>query len=238
MIWKTMLASSGIGRALLLILGVTGLVPSWGYMTNYACNKTSQIIADQGLTTTGQPGKIEFMCYDYIKTYSYMACDLDDDPQLGFNPSCNNTFSIQVYSNFQRALSVYNCKEYSRIWTCDNCTAAYKRWLCAALFRRCENSTNPPDPPTCETNFSRTNDKALPDCVMKTCQDVCYDVVRKCPVHLEFRCPPVTDFREYTTKACNNLERESQNDHASTLVISVPLLLVSLMTSVYNSWSF
>lgn len=44
---------------------------------------------------------------------------------------------------------------------------------------------------------------------MKTCQDVCYDVVRKCPVHLEFRCPPVEDVREYDIRSCNNLERES-----------------------------
>lgn len=36
-----------------------------------------------------------------------VACDADDDPSLGFNPSCNNSFAIQVFSNFERALSVY-----------------------------------------------------------------------------------------------------------------------------------
>jgi hypothetical protein len=30
--------------------------------------------------------------------YNFYACDLDKDPQLGFNPSCNNTFAIQVRS--------------------------------------------------------------------------------------------------------------------------------------------
>ena len=29
------------------------------------------------------------------------------DVSLGFNPSCNNSFAIQIYSNFERALSVY-----------------------------------------------------------------------------------------------------------------------------------
>ena len=128
------------------------------------------------------------------------------DPSLGFNPSCNNSFAIQIYSNFERALSVYSCKDYSRIWTCDNCTVAYKRWMCSALYRKCNTVVS------CPANFTRSNDKAIPECVMKTCQDVCYDVVRKCPVHLEFRCPPVTDLREYDVRSCNNLEKESTNN--------------------------
>jgi hypothetical protein len=132
---------------------------------------------------------------------------MDNDPYLGFNPSCNNTFAIQVFSNFQRALSVYSCKEYSRIWTCDNCTEAYKRWLCSALYRRCKQNDTEVSLGQCETNFTRTNSKALPDCIMKTCSDVCYDVVRKCPVHLAFRCPPLNDMREYNETNCNNMER-------------------------------
>jgi hypothetical protein len=39
-----------------------------------------------------------------------VACDADNDPSLGFNPSCNNSFAIQVFSNFERALSVYRCE--------------------------------------------------------------------------------------------------------------------------------
>ena len=62
---------------------------------------------------------------------------------------------------------------------------------------------------TCSENFTRTNDKVIPECVVKTCQDVCYDVVRKCPVHLEFRCPPVEDLREYDIRKFINLARES-----------------------------
>ena len=150
--------------------------------------------------------QIEFFCKDHVQYTA--ACDLDNDPYLGFNPSCNNTFAIQVFSNFQRALSVYSCKEYSRIWTCDNCTAAYKRWLCSALYRRCKQNDTAVSMGQCETNFTRTNSKALPDCIMKTCSDVCYDVVRKCPVHLAFRCPPLNDMREYNETNCNNMERE------------------------------
>ena len=192
-------------------------------MANYVCNSTTQLVEDQKFTVTGEPGKIEFFCKDYVKYTA--ACDMDADPQLGFNPSCNNTFAIQVFANFQRALSVYSCKEYSRIWTCDNCTAAYKRWLCSALYRKCDRNSSG----TCELNFTRTNDQAIPSCVVKTCQDVCYDVVRKCPVHLNFRCPPVNDLREYDVQSCNNLERPSTTaaSHRPTpqthLLLLIPL---------------
>jgi hypothetical protein len=178
------------------------------YMANYVCNTTKQLIEDQDFTTTSNPDKIEFFCKDYVQYTA--ACDVDIDPQLGFNPSCNNTFAIQVYANFERALSVYSCREYSRIWTCDNCTAAYKRWLCASLYRKCVKNTTD----ICEFNFTRTNHQAIPTCIVKTCQDVCYDVVRKCPVHLQFRCPPVNDLREYDVNTCNNLERPSTTSDA------------------------
>jgi hypothetical protein len=173
-------------------------------MTQYECRTFSDLVQGQNLTVADdEPDKVGFFCKEHVNYTA--ACDMDVDPALGFNPSCNNTFAIQVFSNFQRALSVYSCSEYSRIWTCDNCTVSYKRWLCAALYRRCKHSN--PSEGSCESNFTRTNDKALPDCVMKTCSDVCYDVVRKCPVHLEFRCPPLTDRREYNLTDCNNLMR-------------------------------
>jgi hypothetical protein len=165
--------------------------------------------------------QIEFFCKDYVKYTS--ACDMDPDPYLGFNPSCNNTFAIQVFSNFQRALSVYSCKEYSRIWTCDNCTEAYKRWLCSAIYRKCKQEDISISGGQCETNFTRTNSKAIPDCIMRTCSDVCYEVVRKCPVHLAFRCPPLTDIREYNITNCNNLERPMPTGASSSLSAHVRL---------------
>jgi hypothetical protein len=231
---------------LLLVMALAAVAPTSGYMTNYTCKPFSTLIAENDLTITGDPTKVEFMCKDFVN-YP-VVCDQDDDPQLGFNPSCNNTFAIQVLSNFRRALSVYNCKEYSRIWGCDNCTAAYHRWLCASVFRKCnlgaDNTTT--TLPTCESNFTRTNSKALPNCVMRTCQDVCYDVVRKCPVHLEFRCPPVIDLREYVSStewtgdnACNNLERAPCCSAASSLIFSAPLIIAStLISSAYSLLDF
>jgi len=194
-----------------------------GYMSRYTCNTTESINAAQGVTDEA------FFCKPYVN-YT-VACDADDDPSLGFNPSCNNSFAIQVFSNFERALSVYSCKDYSRIWTCDNCTVAYKRWMCSALYRKCNTLI------ACPLNFTRTNDKAIPECVMKTCQDVCYDVVRKCPVHLEFRCPPVDDVREYDVRSCNNLERESTSTagltrHGDDKMRRVLLVLLALVTSL------
>mmetsp|Transcript_8333 Transcript_8333/g.16663 ORF Transcript_8333/g.16663 Transcript_8333/m.16663 type:complete len:219 (+) Transcript_8333:37-693(+) len=203
-------------QGLLLIAALFQVVSVQSYMSRYSCNSTESILQSQGLTED------TFFCAPYVNYTS--ACDLDDDPALGFNPSCNNSFAIQIYANFERALSVYSCKEYSRIWTCDNCTVAYKRWLCSALFRMCD-----PNLP-CPSNFTRTNEKAIPDCVVKTCQDVCYDVVRKCPVHLEFRCPPVNDLREYDVKECNNLERPSTS--AGNALVSSATILAALALAV------
>mmetsp|Transcript_8891 Transcript_8891/g.20285 ORF Transcript_8891/g.20285 Transcript_8891/m.20285 type:complete len:173 (-) Transcript_8891:453-971(-) len=148
-------------RALAVVL--CSLPWTSAYMSRYSCNTTADLFKRQGLNTE------TFFCAPYVN-YS-VACDLDDDPALGFNPSCNNTFAIQVYANFERALSVYSCKDYSRIWTCDNCTVAYKRWLCSALFRKCNQDYE------CPANFTRTNARAIPDCVMKTCQVIQSDEI-------------------------------------------------------------
>ncbi|EKX37621.1 hypothetical protein GUITHDRAFT_116258 [Guillardia theta CCMP2712] len=55
----------------------------------------------------------------------------------------------------------------------------------------------------CIFNFSRTRDFALDFCVLKTCFPVCMDVVRKCPLEIEFNCPTDSDRREYDYSACN-----------------------------------
>lgn len=59
-----------------------------------------------------------------IKTQTVHAADPD---------SCNNEFAVKHFNNFQRALNVYSCEQYSKIWTCANCTDAYKRWLCSQV---------------------------------------------------------------------------------------------------------
>jgi len=215
------------------VLLLAGLLGAEAYMTNYVCNSTYELVEKQNFTRTGEADKIEFFCKDHVQYTA--ACDVDNDPYLGFNPSCNNTFAIQVFSNFQRALSVYSCKEYSRIWTCDNCTEAYKRWLCSALYRRCKQNDTAVSGGQCETNFTRTNSKAIPDCVMRTCSDVCYEVVRKCPVHLAFRCPPLTDIREYNVTDCNNMERPAPLGTGSQLKYSMGLAVMSVLIGLLQS---
>jgi len=56
-----------------------------------------------------------------------------DCKSLADPDSCNNEFAIKHFNNFQRALNVYSCEQYSNIWTCANCTDAYKRWLCSQV---------------------------------------------------------------------------------------------------------
>lgn len=128
-----------------------------------------------------------------------LACDSDLP-----DTSCNDTYAAGIFTNFGNALSVYSCEEYSRLYTCANCTESYKRWLCAVVFRRAN-----PDVACSGDSAVRGDGEAQPACVLRTCQDVCYDVVRKCPIHLGFKCPPVSDVREYAAPGdtCNNLDR-------------------------------
>lgn len=111
------------------------------------------------------------------------------------------------------------------------------RWLCSAVFQRCDDvTTTSPDPcngtclhrsdykvclhlffPLFDLFLNKKNTRgfvdnsllnvemeqagrAVPRCVLRTCFDVCYDVVRKCPVHIGFVCPPLADTREYDTQ--------------------------------------
>jgi len=70
-----------------------------------------------------------FFCEDYV---DYAAvCDQNNPAR-----SCNNLYAYEMNKNFERALKVYSCKQYSRIWTCQNCLAAYKRWLCSQIYRK------------------------------------------------------------------------------------------------------
>ncbi len=57
-----------------------------------------------------------------------------------------------------------------RLWTCDDCEAAYRAWACSVAFRRC-NTTDP-------SGF-----------MVPTCDDVCWATVRQCPATQQFSCP-------------------------------------------------
>lgn len=114
-------------------------------------------------------------------------------------------------------------KKGTRRWTCKDCRDAYKNWLCAALFRRChvpneavleaaeEEGTEIPVEQQGAICQNVTNDfcplgVTYKGCSYRTCFDVCYKVVRNCPVHLHFKCPPLSDEREYTNKECNSIK--------------------------------
>ena len=69
-----------------------------------------------------------FFCEDYVDYAA--ACDAQ------VFTSCNNSWTITMYQKFQNTLGVYSCGTYSSIWTCTNCSDAYKRWLCAISYRK------------------------------------------------------------------------------------------------------
>jgi len=70
-----------------------------------------------------------FFCDAYVDYAA--ACDL-----LKPTRSCNNKYAARMYTQFETALSVFSCKQYSRIWTCQDCKKAYKRWLCSQVYRK------------------------------------------------------------------------------------------------------
>ncbi|KAI3643242.1 hypothetical protein MP228_012797 [Amoeboaphelidium protococcarum] len=83
----------------------------------------------------------------------------------------------QSYSALKFSLYQFKCSDsesslfYSLLKTCEDCTAAYKTWICAITFPRCSAS-------------SGNNDTLL-----KPCQNVCFNVARSCPSFLNFVCP-------------------------------------------------
>lgn len=75
---------------------------------------------------------------DYQYNVSYIS---QNGSAVWDHQSGNDSFARSVYDSFIRQLSVYNCLEYNRYWTCDNCSDAYKVWLCAVLFPKCTDQT-------------------------------------------------------------------------------------------------
>merc|ERR1719389_1640546 len=96
--------------------------------------------------------------------------------------SVGATTAATYYQEFNVALSRYNCEEQYSHWNCDDCRKAYARWACMMTFPACTQT---------------------PCAMTKPCSNVCYEVVRKCPVTLGFTCPDPQDTREYTQSGCN-----------------------------------
>ncbi|TFB05096.1 Calcium influx-promoting protein ehs1 [Trichoderma ghanense] len=135
-----------------------------------------------------------------------------------------DAYAKAMYGNFQKVMMQIPCEapstqRYSLAANCDNCTAAYKQWLCAVAIPRCEdfstqsnytiprnaaqafpNGTFLPDAlrqelmQTPAFNTSRTSfiDEVIapgPYKEILPCADLCYGVVQGCPAAIGFGCP-------------------------------------------------
>ncbi|PHH89562.1 hypothetical protein CDD83_5772 [Cordyceps sp. RAO-2017] len=133
-------------------------------------------------------------------------------------------YARKVYDNFDKAMMQIPCEtpstsRYSLTRTCDDCKAAYKKWLCTIVMPRCEdfrsgnefamvrnvwqpfpNGTRLPDEEKNRLgqrpwmNASRTrfvDDEIEPGPYKEIlpCEDICYEVVQSCPANLQFTCP-------------------------------------------------
>lgn len=106
---------------------------------------------------------------------------------------------------------------FSLAVNCDDCSSAYKEWLCSVTIPRCEDysssdsflqprnagqdffngtSLDPehPDRKFTPSNRSRSSliDSEIrpgPYKEVLPCQDVCHNLVRSCPSKLQFSCP-------------------------------------------------
>ena len=79
------------------------------------------------------------------------------------------------FAKMLRVLSTFDCSQPYSYFTCDQCRAAYKRWICLMRLPRCTvgagesaDSIKAADPP---------------------CLDACTDVLRACPYNIDFSCP-------------------------------------------------
>ncbi|TVY86660.1 Calcium influx-promoting protein [Lachnellula willkommii] len=132
-----------------------------------------------------------------------------------------DNYAMQQFGFFQRVLNMTPCEttasaQYSLARTCEDCTTAYKQWLCAVAIPRCtEDSQNyvrvramgypypngsyHPDHVELGSqgafvNTSRnpvidTNVTSGPYKELLPCDDLCYNVVQSCPASMTFGCP-------------------------------------------------
>lgn len=157
-------------------------------------------------------------------------------------------FARSMYSNFEKVMMQIPCEapitsRYSLARTCDDCKAAYKRWLCTVAIPRCEDvsSTNPnallrnarqefPNGTKLDEAFVNTLRPALlasrnewidetiapgPYKEILPCDDLCYTLVQSCPASIGFGCPLPDDPRFQ-----NSYGRRSDGEGACNFPIS------------------
>lgn len=145
-----------------------------------------------------------------------------DDAQL---KSMYDDYAASKFQNFSYSLQQNQCNTtaenmYSLAVNCDNCSQAYKEWLCSVTIPRCEDYSSSddflqprnagqnffngtsleaghPDQKLSASNRSRSSliDEQIqpgPYKEVLPCQDVCHNLVRNCPASLEFSCPQGT----------------------------------------------
>eukprot|EP00995_Heteronema_vittatum_P007776 NODE_292_length_1524_cov_207.738305_g199_i1.p1 GENE.NODE_292_length_1524_cov_207.738305_g199_i1~~NODE_292_length_1524_cov_207.738305_g199_i1.p1 ORF type:complete len:267 (+),score=34.90 NODE_292_length_1524_cov_207.738305_g199_i1:73-801(+) len=150
----------------------------------------------------------------FCQMVNYTAL-LPADPS--WTPQAADKKAKEFYDAAQKVLDRFDCRDFYPYKQCDYCRAAYKEWLCGIMFpMKCKESSN----------------------ARKLCKDVCYTVVRKCPVELEFHCP--TDDQAYThpTKTndvpdnnCNAMSYWRASARGRTAGASLALLSLS-------AWAF
>lgn len=92
-----------------------------------------------------------------------------------------------MYDAVYQALRRYNCRDFYPYLSCDPCLNYYKNWACAITFPKWDEDAE-----------NQVGSKKL-------CSDVCWEVVRKCPVELEFHCPSESNAFDTFENGCNSL---------------------------------
>ncbi|KAL4890420.1 stretch-activated Ca2+-permeable channel component-domain-containing protein [Aspergillus ambiguus] len=148
-----------------------------------------------------------------------------------FNPNKNlddirqlyDDNAAKLYKNFTYSLDQVQCNatketRFSLATTCQDCSEAYKQWLCAVTIPRCADFSNPATflhPRNVNQSFHNNTSPAITNATQLNhpaytqsrnplidreirpgpykeilpCRDVCYTLVQSCPSVLGFQCP-------------------------------------------------
>ncbi|PNY27427.1 Calcium influx-promoting protein ehs1 [Tolypocladium capitatum] len=133
-------------------------------------------------------------------------------------------YAKTMYANFETVMMQIPCDAprtslYSLARNCNDCKAAYKKWLCTVSIPRCEDFTSSnrfaltrnagqafpngsqlPDDvrnPLIAMPYSNASRNAFIDSEIQPgpykellpCEDICYEVVQSCPAAIGFTCP-------------------------------------------------
>jgi len=136
--------------------------------------------------------------YTHSSSYNFTEIELDaqgrNGGQLALNLSVIDQEASKTYDTVVNVLKRYNCRDFYPYLSCNQCITAYKNWVCAVMF-----------PKTGYVNVSAPVDASKPPEASKLCEDVCFEVVRKCPVELNFHCPLNDNTLGTNLTTCNSL---------------------------------